>query len=144
MSFFTWKKGTNTLLGRYFSSSEFECKCSSPECVDQKISKLLIEKLDAVREALKEPITITSGFRCKSHQESLRQQGYQTSQGLSQHELGAAADIQSRNMIELKAQAGRHFLSIGIALTFLHVDIRNRKREWFYSRKAKQRSEGKL
>ena len=62
MNYFTWTKGKNRQIGKYFNTSEFECKCTYTDCIDQKISEELITQLDAVRDALKDYLIITSGF----------------------------------------------------------------------------------
>jgi hypothetical protein len=48
--YYEWNKGDAPhLLSTYFSTSEFSCKCSYPECVRQKIAIELVDKLTRVR-----------------------------------------------------------------------------------------------
>jgi hypothetical protein len=133
--FYSWQKGTDIQIGDFFRTKEFECHCSHKECNIQSIHFLLVEKLDAIRGELGKPIKVTSGFRCKRHQDDLRRQGLETASGVSQHELGRAADISSRLMTPLFDIAKKYFMAIGAARTFLHVDLRDDKvRAWGYRR----------
>jgi uncharacterized protein YcbK (DUF882 family) len=133
---FVWKKGENFVFNTYFSSREFSCHCSHPECIDQKIDKDLIEKLTALRELANEPLIITSGFRCAAYQVDVEKSGQSTVVAKnSQHELGKAVDIKTTRMpikdfIQL---AERTFKAIGIASTWCHIDLRDDKeRRWYY------------
>jgi uncharacterized protein YcbK (DUF882 family) len=81
------------------------------------------------------PLRITSAFRCKEHQASLRKSGILTAVGTSTHELGDAADILAigKPIDVVLAEAPKHFKAIGIAKTFIHVDLRDDKeRRWPY------------
>ena len=79
---------------------------------------------------------VHSGFRCSAHQEDIRKSGVSTVVAKkSTHELGNAADISVSRLItaELVNMAAKKFYSIGIALNFVHVDLRDDKtRRWNY------------
>jgi uncharacterized protein YcbK (DUF882 family) len=144
--YFIWNKGERFKMGDHFSSSEFECQCSYKSCVEQKISKELIDKLNLVRIEMGSPLYITSGFRCFKHQCDLRNEVNSgktkltvVASTVSQHELGNAADISPRviTMIKLRKIIEKLFDTIGLAKTFYHVDIRplktdGSKRIWKY------------
>lgn len=121
-------------LGEWFHALEFQCNCG--KCIAQKISKDLIDKLDVIREAFGSPLFITSGYRCSEYQKVLRDRGVETSTGVSQHELGRAADIvitDPKRMVELRDLLSKHFMAIGEGRTFTHVDLRADKiRRWGY------------
>ena len=120
----------------HFTLQEFGCRC--PLCADkvQSIDKRLIEKLEWVRGQLGEPVMITSAWRSKEHQEDLRMRGYETSVGVSQHELGRAADIYAQDLQNLLSLCRATFQAIGVGRTFLHVDLRDDKpRLWSYSKR---------
>jgi uncharacterized protein YcbK (DUF882 family) len=51
----------------HFNLREFECRCCG--CV--KLSGELIRMLEALRAALGRPIVITSGYRCRLHNEAV-------------------------------------------------------------------------
>lgn len=136
--FYFWIKGDIYPFDKnyYFKTSEFSCKCDYPECKQQKVSKDLITRLLALREDIKEPITVTSGYRCSKYQEQIAKEGISTVVATkSQHELGNAADVKPIRMkIEFfLSMAAKHFEAIGIASTWLHLDTRTGKdRRWNY------------
>jgi len=133
-------KSTNPKLSDNFTGNEFHCQCKSLECHKTWVSDSLITKLQAVRDDFGEGIIITSGYRCASHQASLRTNPLlKTASGKSTHEMGCAVDIRpvnltTENMDELLVVLGRHFKSIGLAINFFHVDTRldKDKRRWKY------------
>ncbi len=104
--------------GKHFTRSEFECKCG---CGNGDISKTLVEKLNTVRELLKEPITITSGVRCLKHNRFIG------SKDTSSHIKGLAVDIKATDSVyRYKLLRVLYFLGferIGIDKDFIHVDI---------------------
>lgn len=134
--YYTFKKGSEASINRFFSCKEMECKCSNEDCVDQKISIDLINRLTWLRECMGKPLTITSAFRCAKHQASLRASGVNTVVAkTSQHELGNAVDcfFKSFRIDEWLPKAEMRFNSIGIANNFLHLDTRDdKKRRWKY------------
>lgn len=130
-------KGANTMLGSYFNSDEFDCSCS--KCNSTIIEIELIEKLEKIRVATGHPLYILSGYRCENKQKQLRDSGFETAKGVSQHELGKAADIKSsfhsgKELEQTATQAG--FMAIGVAKEWIHVDLRTDKpdRRWTYGR----------
>ena len=135
--FYEWKKGYNFPLSKYFSTKEFSCKCNFPDCKTQRISKTLITQLDQVREEIKQPLIITSAYRCMKHQAFLRAAGVNTVVAKqSTHEQGLAADIVPKDMKDTRGAflkiVEKHFDSIGLSSQFLHVDLRVGKRRWEY------------
>lgn len=137
-NYYTWKKGDNISLSKYFSSREFSCKCSFLDCKDQRISKSLVTRLDHIREDIKQPLIITSAFRCAKHQASLRSSGANTVVAVvSTHEAGDAVDIVPKDQKDVRGAflkvCEKQFESIGLSDKFLHVDLRSgRKRRWEY------------
>lgn len=133
--FYTWTKGVKANLSNNISTKEMECPCENPSCVQQRIAVELVNKLQAVRNAANSPLRIHSAYRCREHQAALTKKGYQTARGVSQHELGNAADISTSAHLphELSVYCKPHFKAIGRANNFLHVDLRNDKeRAWLY------------
>lgn len=128
--YYLWNKGDRVKINEYFSTQEFSCQCEHTDCVEQKISKILIEKLTTIRELKNSPAKVTSGFRCSKHQEDIRNSGVSTVVAkVSQHELGNAADIRF-NQIKVAdwiEDAKKLFDYIGIAENFLHLDTRKAK-----------------
>jgi len=133
--YFVWNKGDAFILSPYFNTKEFSCQCNFPTCVKQRVSRVLIDKLDLVRKEADQSLIITSGFRCRKHQEFLRSSGVNTVIAkVSTHEKGDAADVQpkDKNIKAFTLIAEKHFDSIGLAKTFLHLDTRTGKRRWNY------------
>jgi hypothetical protein len=135
---YIWKKGENISISKYFSTSEFTCQCNFLDCKDQKISKSLITKLEHVREKAKQPLIVTSAFRCGKHQAFLRASGVNTVVAqVSQHELGNAVDITPKDQKDVRGKfleiCSEEFDAIGLSDRFLHVDLRTgKKRRWKY------------
>jgi uncharacterized protein YcbK (DUF882 family) len=136
--YYEWKKGSNYKLGRYFSTADFQCKCGYTDCVDQRISKELVDKLDAIRHCLGKPMTVTSAFRCSKKQNDIRNSGISTVVAKkSSHETGDAADTHCVDFKELGRMVEDNFDNIGYATEFYHVDMRPKKadgtkRKWNY------------
>lgn len=128
--YFIWKKGEKFQLSKNFNSSEVECKCKNPDCVEQKISKDLIEKAQKVRDEHGRSITVTSGFRCLKHNRAIG------SSDTSQHPKGNGLDYTSSDLNGLYSLSEKHFKAVGDGRArrkFVHVDSRTDKvRRWDY------------
>lgn len=114
------------------------CHCNYPECKEQKISRVLIEKLGAIRKEIKQPLIVTSAFRCARYQAYLRSAGINTVVAkISQHELGNAADCVPNDGKDVRTKflevCAKQFKSIGLSDKFLHCDLRfDKERRWEY------------
>ena len=101
----------------YFKYEEFACKC----CGNVSMDGDLIDKLNDARRDYGQPIIITSGYRCEKHNKKIG--GSPT----SSHLTGRAVDIQCLisndrfHLLQSLFYAG--FSRIGVAKTFIHVDI---------------------
>ena len=99
---------------------EFNCPC----CGKNEMNQLFIDTLRASREYSNTPFVINSGYRCEKHNKKI---GGVSS---STHIVGSAADIhctESRQRALILCgllEAG--FSRIGIAKTFIHVDMADR------------------
>lgn len=99
-----------------FSRSEFTCPC----CGQYQMDRAFIETLQFVREQYGQPIKITSGYRCESHNAAIG--GVDT----SAHRYGLAVDIACDNSAirgRLLPVLCQHFNRIGIGDGFIHVDV---------------------
>lgn len=110
---------------KYFTTSEFD----SPDKPGSGslMSKTIIEMLDDVRGKFGKPIVINSGYRTEEHNAKVGgKPKTETSKG-SSHMYGLAVDIKCTNstdrfhLIYLLQETG--FQRIGVAKTFIHVDI---------------------
>lgn len=111
---------------KYFNYTEFD----SPDVQGsgQLMDKALLEMLDEVREKFDKPIHITSGFRTPAHNEAVGgKMPDKNGNGGSSHLKGLAVDISCNNsadrfdLINCLLYVG--FNRIGVAKTFIHVDI---------------------
>ena len=114
-------------LSEHFDSSEFECRDGCGE--DFSVDPALIVLLEAVREHFGTPITVTSGYRCKAHNDSLG------STDASQHRKATAADIivglvKPRNVASYIDSIMPRSGGLGRYKTFTHADVRKRKARW--------------
>jgi zinc D-Ala-D-Ala carboxypeptidase len=103
---------------KYFSRDEFKCS----ETGNNEIQDEFIHALDKLRESCGFPFAITSGYRDPSHSVEAKKEK------AGQHTLGIAADIAvsggSQRFIIVSKAMELGFSGIGVARTFVHVDIR--------------------
>ena len=141
--YYIWNKGYVYPLSDHFSTAEFDCNCSYPECKEQKISKILVNKLELIRIEIKQPLGVSSAFRCAKKQQDLRDAAAKGEGDLtvvasktSTHELGDAVDIYPKDRKNVRTDflklCASHFDSIGLSDRFLHVDQRKGHRRWNY------------
>ncbi len=109
---------------KYFNRSEFACQCG---CGFNTIDYAVVDALEVIREHFDQPVTVTSGCRCKSHNKAV---GGSTG---SQHLQGRAADIivkgvPARLVQELAENIG--VSGLGSYDTFTHIDSRNGRSRW--------------
>lgn len=132
MAINTYAKGSPANLSNNFAAYEFSCHgngCCSTTQVDTK----LVEYLQKIRDHFKQPVTITSGYRCPTHNRNV---GGATG---SYHAKGQAADIVVRNVAPAevaKFAESIGILGIGLYETnydgyFVHVDTRDYKSFWY-------------
>ena len=132
MSYITCKKGQVYKLSAYFNSTEFDCH-GSYCCSTTVINSILVSYLDKIREHFGAPITITSGYRCPTHNKNV---GGATG---SRHAKGDAVDIvvsgvAPREVAKYAESIG--ILGIGLYETssdgfFVHIDTRTTKSFWY-------------
>lgn len=127
-------------LSEHFDESEFACHCGrGVHCDAPPISPELVAFLEKLRSKLGKPVRITSGTRCAYWNKRVG-----GAPG-SLHVRGLAADIAVGNEAAAKAldkladELGAG--GIGLAKTFVHVDLRPRALgfpplRWSYGPKA--------
>jgi zinc D-Ala-D-Ala carboxypeptidase len=130
-----YPKDSTDQLSEHFNQKELACKCTRPECDFTIVHMELINRLETLRTLVGHPVIITSGYRCERYQAVLAAAGFQTAKGISTHTEGMAADIKVRHLSgedleKLAREAG--FESVGVAKTWIHVDIRPGHRRWTY------------
>lgn len=99
----------------------------------------LAEQLQILRDKVKKPIKINSAFRCANYNDNVINGAKH-----SQHKLGKAADIVISGMTpnevyklvcEMVQCDELNFGGIGKYNTFTHLDIRDKKSRWDYTKK---------
>ena len=126
-------------LSANFSKMEFDSRdgATMPTEVLQNIQELA-KNLQKVRDFLGEPIHINSGYRSASHNAAIG------GVANSQHLLGKAADVTSKNftakdlvlIFERMIQEGQlHEGGLGLYNGFVHYDIRGERARWNFSTK---------
>lgn len=130
----TYKKGSATKLSKNFSVHEFACHgsgCCSLVLIDDK----LVEYLQKIRDHFGSTVTISSGYRCATHNAKPTTGGAKT----SRHVKGQAADIVVEGV--RPAEVARYAESIGVLGiglyetakdgNFVHIDTRTSKSFWY-------------
>ena len=125
-------------LSKNFSKLEVQCPCG---CGANKISSVLIEKLQKVRNIIGTSIIITSGVRCEFYNTSIKA-SMNSSHIPDEHEIGNAVDIactNSKYRYELIQVAQKFFNRMGISGGsyggFVHLDVDKEKVQevmWLY------------
>ena len=114
---------------KYFSRSEFRCKCGKCGGFPVEPSWELLEVLDKIREHFGAPVRVNSGIRGETHNKNVG------GASKSQHLYGTAADIKVDGVSPTKVAEYAETLlpntgGIGIYSTFVHVDVRKTKSRW--------------
>ena len=125
-------------LSKNFSKLEVQCPCGWGA---NKISPVLIEKLQKVRNINGKPIIITSGARCEFYNASIKA-SMNSSHIPDDYGIGNAVDIaclNSKDRYELVEVAQKFFNRIGISGGayggFVHLDVDKEKVQevmWLY------------
>ena len=117
-------------LTKSFLVSELSCRCGCGKC-DMKPD--FLAALQHLRDIVKFPLAINSGFRCDKHNFAV---GGAHS---SKHKEGIAVDIdttkltkeQRKTLIEA-IKLVHEIKGVGIAPSFIHIDTRKFEAEWVY------------
>ena len=112
-------------LSKNFSRSEFACKGTNCCGHSAPVQPELISALQGLRDQLNLPLSITSGFRCIRHNESVG------GADRSFHTLGMAADVacpdgMTAEDLAQAAEAISAFQQGGIRIypSWVHLDVR--------------------
>ena len=120
-------KGKRSVLTKNFHSKEFDCRCKSADCKKTLIDLDGLVCLQKARDLVGKAITVTSGFRCKTHNKNVG--------GVSGslHLKGTAFDLVCPKGISLNdfaficEQAGFHGVLRYDGDGFVHCDMRSGK-----------------
>lgn len=139
----TYKKGQKTKLSENFVSTEFDCHGKGC-CSETTVNPQLVEYVQKIRDHFGKSITVTSGYRCATHNKNV---GGATG---SRHSKGDAADIVVSGVTP--AEVAKYAESIGIKGIglyetsadghFTHIDTRDVKSFWYGQAQAKRTTFG--
>ena len=143
MGYKYFSKGKAIKVSDHFYSTEFDCHgngCCSQTIVNEK----LIEYLEQIRVHFNAPITITSPYRCQTHNSRI---GGAVG---SRHSRGDASDIVVKGVSPRKvAQYAESIGILGIGLYetqydgyFVHIDTRDYKSFWYGQKEQKMTTFG--
>ena len=104
---------------KYFSIEEFNCQQTG----ENEMVEEFIHKLDELREACGFPFKITSGYRSPSHSIEARKAKPGTPAQRIACDIAVSGGAQRHTIITDAMRLG--FTGIGVAKTFVHVDIRD-------------------
>ena len=139
----TYKKGQKTKLSENFNSLEFDCHGSGC-CSETIINPKLVEYVQKIRDHFGKSITVTSGYRCPTHNKRI---GGATG---SRHSKGDAADIVVSGVAPKEVAKYAESIGIkGIGLYetnadghFTHIDTRDVKSFWYGQNESKRTTFG--
>ena len=118
---------------KHFKPSEFDSK-GEPGSADN-MSPRVVFMLDALRSLMGLPLPINSGYRSPAHNASVG------GAPKSAHMEGLAVDIGTTKLTKAQRMAlityaiQLNFTGIGIAQTFIHLDMKPRRASWVYKGK---------
>lgn len=133
-----YSKGADKQLTTNFNSNEFDCKCGK-YCDETQIDEKLVEYLQKIREHFGKPITITSGYRCSTHNKNVG------GASVSYHTRGQACDIVVSGVAPkevAKYAESIGLLGIGLYDDFTHIDTRTTKSFWYSAKELKRETFG--
>ena len=112
-------------MSKHFRYEEFSCKCCKYTIINDHLQAVL----ELVRAHFKQPVTITSGTRCKAHNNKIG------GKDASRHLSGEAADIVVKNtrpqeVYDYIDSIFPYALGLGNYDNFTHVDVRETHARW--------------
>lgn len=132
MGYNYYTKGVPEKVSAHFYSTEFDCHghgCCSETIINERLPELL----EMIRKHFNTPITITSPYRCQTHNSRIG------GAAGSRHSKGDAADIVVKGVApRTVAQYAESIGILGIGLYetaedgyFVHIDTRDRRSFWY-------------
>jgi hypothetical protein len=130
-------KSTDTPTGewkdiRYFTKTEFKCKCGGKHCngYPAEIDMTMVGYADEIRHRLGKPLSVNSGMRCSVWNQI--QGGVSNSQHLygTAVDLGCPAGTTPAKMAAIAEDVIGNTGGIGIYSWGIHIDSRKTKSRW--------------
>lgn len=102
-----------------FKSEELACSC----CGKEEIQQWALDKLQAVRDIVDRPLSITSAYRCSNHPVEARKTKAGThNQGIA-FDIYVASGVERHELITTGLLVGAN--GIGVDKNFIHLDFRD-------------------
>lgn len=114
---------------KYFSDSELACRCCG-QLPDNGMDERLLQVLDAIRETVGSPVSLSCAYRCPSHNSEVG--GVPN----SFHTQGIAADVlvpdgmSVNELAKIAEQCGADGIGRYFDSLFVHVDTRGYAARW--------------
>lgn len=124
-----YPKHSSTKLSERFTTNNFDCGCTKPDCDTTYVDSDLVASLEALW-ILSGGFSISSGFRCTYWNE------HEEGKPGSQHLQGKAADLHPKKLhpVELarmcNSVASFRGGGVGTYPSFIHVDVRGYSARW--------------
>ncbi len=114
----------------HFSMAELACRCGGRFCAGMyHHDPAFLDALERMRATVGRPLVINSGHRCAQWNAAVG------GAPMSMHKVAIAADISvvghGRGRL-LRAARAAGFTGIGLARSFIHVDLRAQPAGWIY------------
>ena len=129
-----YSKGVSTKLSKNFQSTEFDCHGKGC-CTETYISPKLVDYLQTIRDHFGKSITITSGYRCPTHNSTVSKatNSYHTRKDDSAADF-VVSGVTPREVAKYAESLG--IKGIGLYETnsdghFVHIDTRTSKSFWY-------------
>jgi peptidoglycan hydrolase-like protein with peptidoglycan-binding domain len=117
---------------RYFTKTEFKCKCGGKHCngYPAEIDMVMVGYADEIRHRLGKPLNVNSGLRCSVWNQ--KQGGVSNSQHLygTAADLGCPAGTTPAEMAKIAEDVIGNTGGIGICSWGIHIDSRKTKSRW--------------
>ncbi|HWR41832.1 YcbK family protein [Sporomusa sp.] len=116
-------------MSKYFSESELACKCCG-QLPAGGMGERLLQVLDAIREAVGSPVSLSCAYRCPEHNAEVG--GVPN----SYHIQGIAADVlvpdgmSVDELASIAEQCGAKGIGRYYSQEFVHVDTRGYEARW--------------
>ena len=114
-------------ISKNFNTKELRCKCG---CGTLVYDVAFIEKLQALRDAVGFPLTITSYYRCGKHPEEAKKEKPGMHNTALAVDLAKPAGPEGFKLLKEAIRLG--FTGIGVSNKFIHLDLRNTPALWGY------------
>lgn len=116
----------DTLVSEHFTVYELRCR----HCKVMQVTKTALARLEAFRSAIKQPVRLSSAYRCFEHNKAI--DGARSSRHVTAEAFDAKIVNSFQAYVYVAAAMEVGFLGIGVHEDFIHMDERLEPRLWPY------------